>query len=126
KKAQFMLGSAKYEKDNAEDLVLKEVAEDMGHGSSFTSGDGGGVYFGDTNKEVDPYFKGLGPLRKGCTECAACMVGCRHGAKNTLDKNYLWLAENMFGATVLPETIVTKIENVGEEYLIHTESSTSF
>ena len=126
KQAQFMLGSEKYLKDNAEDLVLREVAEDMGYGNSFTSVDGIGVYLGDTNKEVDPYFKGLGPLRKGCTECAACMVGCRHGAKNTLDKNYLWLAENEFGAKVLPETLVTKIENINDEYLIHTESSTSF
>jgi cholesterol oxidase len=125
KKAQFMLGSEKYGKDNAEDLVLKEVAEDMGYGNSYTSVDGVGVYFGDTNKETDPYFKGLGPLRKGCTECAACMTGCRHGAKNTLDKNYLWMAENMFGAEVLPETVVTKIENQNDEYLIHTESSTS-
>lgn len=125
-RAQFMLGSAKYTKDNAEDLVLKEVAEDMGYGDSFKSVDGVGVYFGDTKKEVDPYFKGLGPLRKGCTECAACMTGCRHGAKNTLDKNYLYLAENVFGAKVLPETLVTKIENIEGEYLIHTESSTSF
>jgi len=124
--AQFMLGSAQYKKDNAEDLILKEVAEEMGHGDSYKSVDGVGVYFGDTNKEVDPYFKGLGPLRKGCTECAACMTGCRHGAKNTLDKNYLWLAENVFGAKVLPETLVTKIENINDEYLIHTESSTSF
>ncbi len=125
KRAQFMLGSEKYLKDNAEDLILKEVAEDMGYGNSFTSVDGVGVYLGDTEKEVDPYFKGHGPLRKGCTECAACMVGCRHGAKNTLDKNYLWFAENMFGAKVKPETLVTKIEFVDNEYLIHTERSTS-
>lgn len=124
--AHFMLGSAKYEKDNAEDLVLKEVAEEMGYGSSYKSVDGVGVYFGDTQKEVDPYFKGLGPLRKGCIECAACMVGCRHHAKNTLDKNYLWFAENMFGAQVLPETLVTKIEYINGEYLIHTKCSTSW
>jgi len=125
-RAHFMLGSEKYKKDNAEDLILKEVAEDMGYGNSFTSVDGVGVYLGDTEKEVDPYFKGLGPLRKGCTECAACMVGCRHGAKNTLDKNYLWFAENMFNAKVKAETLVTKIEHIDNEYLIHTESSTSF
>ncbi len=125
-RAHFMLGSEKYKKDNAEDLVLREVAEDMGYGNSFTSVDGVGVYLGDTEKEVDPYFKGLGPLRKGCTECAACMVGCRHGAKNTLDKNYLWFAENMFHAKVEAETLVTKIEFVDNEYLIHTECSTSF
>jgi cholesterol oxidase len=84
-----------------------------------------GVYFGDTTKAVDPYFKGLGPPRKGCTECAGCMVGCRHEAKNTLDKNYLWFAEK-FGAKVLPETLATKIEYKDGLYHIHTQSSTSW
>ncbi|MBL7777575.1 MAG: GMC family oxidoreductase [Chitinophagales bacterium] len=125
KRAQFMLGSTQYTKDNAEDIVLREVAEEMGHGHSFKSVDGVGVYLGDTQKETDPYFKGLGPLRKGCTECAACMTGCRHGAKNTLDKNYLWFAENMFGAKVEAETLVTKIEYSEGEYWVHTQSSTS-
>ena len=41
----------------------------------------------------DPYFGGEGPDRTGCNRCGGCMVGCRHGAKNTLDRNYLWLAE---------------------------------
>ena len=52
------------------------------------------VYFGEPGKTVpDPYFGGEGPDRTGCIECGACMTGCRHGAKNTLDKNYLYLAE---------------------------------
>jgi cholesterol oxidase len=124
-RAKFMLGTTKYEKDNAEDLILKEVAEDMGRGGSYKSVDGVGVYLGDTKNEKDPYFKGLGPMRKGCTECAGCMVGCRFNAKNTLDKNYLWFAENMFGAKVLPETLVTKIEHTDSGYTVHTQSSTS-
>ncbi len=126
KQAQFMLGTAQYEKDNAEDLVLKEVAEEMGYGHTFKSVDGVGVYFGPTEVETDPYFKGLGPKRNGCIECAACMVGCRYNAKNTLDKNYLWFAENMFGAKVAAETLVTKIEHLNGEYIIHTECSTSW
>lgn len=126
KKAKFMLGTTQYEKDNAEDLVLKEVAKDMGYENTYKSVDGVGVYLGDTEKATDPYFKGLGPKRKGCIECAACMTGCRYDAKNTLDKNYLWLAENTFGAKIEAETIVTKIENINREYIIHTESSTSF
>jgi len=125
-KAKFMLGSEKYSKEYEEDRVLKSVAEDMGRGSSYGRVDYVGVYQGDSKKEKDPYFKGLGPLRKGCTECAGCMVGCRYNAKNTLDKNYLWFAENMFGAQVLAETVVTKIENINNEYQIHTESSTSW
>lgn len=125
-RAKFMLGSSKYNKEYEEDRVLKEVAQEMGRGQTYGHVDYVGVYLGDPDKEVDPYFKGLGPVRKGCTECAACMVGCRHNAKNTLDKNYLWFAEKMFGAEILAETLVTKVEHVNGEYLIHTESSTSW
>jgi len=125
-RARFMLGSEKFTKEYEEDRVLKEVAEDMGHGDSYSRVDYVGVYLGDTKNARDPYFKGLGPLRTGCTECAGCMVGCRHGAKNTLDKNYLWFAENMFGAKVSAETRVTKIESLEGEYRIHTERSTSW
>jgi cholesterol oxidase len=125
--ARFMLGSEKYEKENSEDKVLKEVATDMGRGHAFNRVDHVGVYFGNPAIERDPYFNGLGPLRKGCIECAGCMVGCRHNAKNTLDKNYLWLAENIFKATILPETQTTKIEVVdGGGYRIHTRRTTSF
>jgi cholesterol oxidase len=125
-KAKFMLGTTQYKKDNAEDLVLKAVAEDMGYGATYKSVDGVGVYLGPPNQSIDPYFKGLGPLRKGCTECAACMTGCRHGAKNTLVKNYLWFAENVFGAHIVPETLVTKIEYIQGQYYVHTRSSTSW
>jgi cholesterol oxidase len=125
-KAKFMLGTTQYQKDNPEDLVLKEVAEEMGYGATYKSVDGVGVYLGAPNKPTDPYFNGLGPKRKGCTECAACMTGCRHGAKNTLDKNYLWLAEHVFGANIEAETLVTKIEHINGEYLIHTQTSTSW
>ncbi len=125
-KAKFMLGSEKYQKEYEEDKILKSVAEDMGQGASYDRVDYVGVYLGDSKKETDPYFKGLGPLRKGCIECAGCMVGCRHNAKNTLDKNYLWFAEQLFGATVLAETLVTKIERINNEYHIHTERSTTW
>ena len=125
-KAKFMLGSEKFTKEYEEDKILKSVADDMGQGASYDRVDYVGVYLGDTKKEKDPYFKGLGPLRRGCIECAGCMVGCRHNAKNTLDKNYLWFAENMFGAKVQAETLVTKIEYVNNEYHIHTEQSTAW
>lgn len=123
--ARFMLGSEKYKKENAEDLVLKEIAEEMGRGHTYGRVDHVGVYLGDPKKEVDPYFKGLGPKRKGCIECAGCMVGCRYEAKNTLDKNYLWFAENLFGATVLAETETIRIEVQAEHtYKIQTKQST--
>jgi len=71
-------------------------------------------------------FDGLGPKRKGCIECAGCMVGCRYNAKNTLDKNYLWFAENLFGAKILAETLVEKIIPTVSGYKIQTKSSTGF
>jgi cholesterol oxidase len=126
-KARFMLGSEKYQKENAEDHVLKQVAEEMGRGHTYGRVDHVGVYLGDPKMEVDPYFKGLGPKRKGCIECAGCMVGCRYEAKNTLDKNYLWFAENLFNAIILAETETTKIEVLSDHtYKIHTQSSTGF
>ncbi|WKZ61186.1 MAG: GMC oxidoreductase [Cyclobacteriaceae bacterium] len=125
--ARFMLGSEKYKKENAEDLVLKEIAEEMGRGHTYDRVDHVGVYLGDPKKEIDPYFKGLGPKRKGCIECAGCMVGCRYEAKNTLDKNYLWFAENLFGATVLAETETIRIEvQEDQTYKILTRTSTGF
>jgi cholesterol oxidase len=126
-KARFMLGSQQYEKENAEDEVLREVAQDMNRVHTYSRVQSVGVYLGDPGKETDPYFKGLGPMRKGCLECAGCMVGCRHNAKNTLDKNYLWFAEKFFGATVLAETEVLKIEVLPDStYRITTKSSTRF
>jgi cholesterol oxidase len=69
-----------------------------------------GIFFGTPDKTVpDPYFDGKGPDRTGCTFCGSCMVGCPVGAKNTLDKNYLYLAEGL-GVDILPETLVTGVQ----------------
>lgn len=122
--ARFMLGSTRNAQLHEEDHLLREVAAEMGREHTFDSVDVG-VYFGDTQEAKDPYFGGLGPPRKGCIECAACMVGCRHEAKNTLDKNYLWFARK-FGARLFAETLVTKIEFKDGLYYVHTQSSTSW
>jgi cholesterol oxidase len=42
-----------------------------------------------------------------CVHCGDCVIGCAHGAKKTLDKNYLAMAE---GATIKPLSMVTHIE----------------
>jgi cholesterol oxidase len=122
--ARKMLGTKKLTQLNEEDHLLKEVAADMGKEGSF-SGVNVGVYFGDPETETDPYFNGEGPLRSGCRECAACMIGCRYNAKNTLDKNYLYFAEKS-GADILDSTLATKIEFDGNTYCVHTRSSTSW
>lgn len=119
-RAKFMLGSTRYHREHPEDDALKSVAEDLGRAHTYGRVDYVGVYLGDTRAEKDPYFNGLGPARKGCIECAGCMVGCRHNAKNTLDKNYLWLAEKQFGAEIVAETEAVKIEydNQKKEYTV--------
>ncbi len=90
------------------DEVMQKVAADMGVADSFHPTPVG-VFFGKPGVEVpDPFFGGAGPRRTGCTECGSCMTGCRVGAKNTLVKNYLYLAEK-HGAKVLPLTTVTAV-----------------
>ncbi len=123
-KARFMLGVVRNPKFYEADNVLREIAKDMGKESSF-QGVNVGVYYGDTKKFTDPYFKGLGPERLGCIECAECMAGCRHHAKNTLDKNYLWFAQK-FGTEIFAETLVEKVEFINGIYHIHTVKSTAW
>jgi cholesterol oxidase len=118
--ARKILGSTPYTDFHEEDLALKRVATEMGRESTFEGVDVG-VYLGSPEVETDPYFKGLGPLRKGCTGCAGCMTGCRENAKNTLDKNYLFFAEKN-GAMVLPETKSVKIGYADTIYSVHCNS----
>jgi len=106
--AQRMLGVVEAPRVYNTDLVLKEVAEELGQGHTFKPARVA-VYFGQPGKAVpDPYFGGDGPERAGCTHCGACMIGCRVGAKNTLDKNYLYFAEKR-GVRVIPEHKVVEL-----------------
>ncbi len=117
--AQRMLGVRLNPTMTPSDVHLKAAAEKMGVGDSFHMAPVG-VFFGDgkdaegkaqakPGQEVaDPYFGGAGPARRACTECGECMTGCRHGAKNTLNENYLYLAEKA-GAVVHPMTTVVSI-----------------
>jgi cholesterol oxidase len=103
-----MLGAIPSEVIVETDRMLKKVADDMGRGHTFHRATVG-VYFGESGvKKSDPYFGGEGPERTGCTLCGGCMVGCRYGAKNTLDKNYLYLAERR-GTQVFPESRVVDV-----------------
>ncbi|MDT0382789.1 cholesterol oxidase, partial [Streptomyces sp. DSM 42041] len=112
--AQRMLGVVKNPTFTDADRIVKEVADDMGCGDTFVATPVG-VFFGPDGDKApgktvpDPYFGGAGPARTGCIECGQCMTGCRHGAKNTLVKNYLGLAEKA-GVQVHSMTTVTSFQ----------------
>jgi cholesterol oxidase len=123
-RASFMLGRKKYSKLGFEDKILEEVSKEMNAHDTFDTVHVG-VNIDGSEQESDPYFNGLGPLRKGCIECAGCMVGCRENAKNTLDRNYLWFAEKM-GSEILPGTKAERISYRDNLYHIETKRITSF
>jgi cholesterol oxidase len=117
-----MLGATRYPGETPADRILKQVASDLGRPEHHQPTDVA-VFFGKPGVEVDdPYFGGKGPKRVGCTECGACMTGCRVGAKNTLDQNYLYLAERL-GVTILPETEVCAVRPAAEGYTVETRGS---
>ncbi|TDE32952.1 GMC family oxidoreductase [Actinomadura sp. 6K520] len=107
--AKRMLGVVQNTTTTPADAVMRKVADRMGAGDTFVKTPVG-VYFGRGAgiESADPYFGGTGPRRRGCMECGECMVGCRHGAKNMLTENYLYLAEKA-GARVMPLSRVTAV-----------------
>jgi cholesterol oxidase len=124
--ARRMLGVETNPYFSPSDKAMKEVAEEMGVGHTFTLAPLG-IYFGKGEgvKSEDPYFGGVGPARSGCTNCGECMTGCRHNAKNTLPKNYLGLAEKI-GAQVFPLTTVTKVEESSGLWTITARSTKGY
>jgi cholesterol oxidase len=105
---------------------MQEVANEMGVGETFTLAPLG-IYFGEKEgvENPDPYFGGDGPKRKSCINCGECMTGCRHNAKNTLVKNYLYLAEKQ-GVEVRPLTTVTELIEQNGLWSINVRKSTSW
>ncbi len=115
--AREMLGATENPQLTSADLVLKELAADMGLESAFKASTVG-IFFGDKDRPgqivSDPFFGGEGPSRAGCVQCGRCMLGCPNNAKNSLDKNYLYLAEKL-GAEVLAETEVEDVLPTGNQ-----------
>jgi cholesterol oxidase len=111
--ASRMLGVVTNPCDGPVEQIMRQSADDLGVGDTFRKTPVG-VFFGKPGERVaDPYFGGVGPERTGCTQCGNCMVGCRVGAKNTLVKNYLALAERL-GATIEPLRTVVAVEPIDE------------
>ncbi len=124
--AKRMLGATPSRFLGQGDHTLREVASELGVADTFHQPEVA-VYFGEPGRSVtDPFFDGEGPPRTGCTYCGGCMVGCNVGAKNTLDKNYLYLAEKL-GVQVLPLTTVTGLAaDPRGGYLVHSQRTGSW
>lgn len=132
--AKRMLGVAENPRLGPADQVLLQIAGELGQGDSFRPVPVG-TFFGQVGEEgrevPDPYFGGDGPARRGCQHCGACMVGCRHNAKNTLPKNYLYFAER-YGAEIIPEMTVRDIRPLrgvqadGARYQVHYRRTTGW
>jgi cholesterol oxidase len=120
--AKKMLGVVTNPSMTKSDIEMKRLAEQFSKADTFHMTPVG-VFFGRDGKQepgttvADPFFGGVGPDRTGCIECGECMTGCRHGAKNTLNTNYLALAERA-GAEVHPLTTVTGVRSVGDGYAV--------
>jgi cholesterol oxidase len=110
--AQRMLGVVQNPHDDPADQLLRELGEELGVGDTYKKTPVG-IFFGEPGISVaDPFFGGDGPDRTGCRLCGRCMVGCPHGAKNTLVKNYLYFAER-HGAQVMAERTVIDVRPLG-------------
>lgn len=110
--AERMLGAVDNPLMSPADEAMRQVAEKMGVGGTFRLAPVG-VFFGPPGTApgaslADPYFSGAGPVRRACLHCGECMTGCRHGAKNTLVENYLYLAQGK-GAAIAPMTTVDRL-----------------
>jgi cholesterol oxidase len=113
-RAKTMLGATAHPYMSRSDKVMQTLATEMGNPDGFQKTDVA-VYFGKVGETVpDPYFGGKGPDRTGCNLCGGCMLGCRYNAKNTLDKNYLHLAQQL-GCRIMAETTVYDVRPHGTD-----------
>lgn len=118
--AARMLGRATTPDHGVMDDYLQRTAEALGAGDTFGPTPNA-IYFGAEGQagetHPDPYFGGDGPPRKACTRCGRCLTGCPEGSKNSLDRNYLYLAERL-GVEVRERHQVRRIEPQGDGYRI--------
>ncbi|MBP7273936.1 MAG: GMC family oxidoreductase, partial [Saprospiraceae bacterium] len=126
--AKKMLCATEHPYMSKSDKVMQTLANEIGKPQAFEKTDVA-VYFCKAGETVDdPYFGGLGPNRTGCTLCGGCMLGCRYNAKNTLDKNYLHLAQQ-HSCTIQAEAEVYDVQPINADgsagYLVKIKDSLS-
>ncbi|MCT4698810.1 GMC oxidoreductase [Tenacibaculum haliotis] len=125
KEALRMLGATRNPKLFDGDNGLKDIASELNIKNKFNATNVA-VYFGEENvTKKDPFFNGEGPERTGCNFCGACMTGCRNNSKNTLDKNYLYLAQKL-GAEIISENEVYDVKPSDDGYEVFIKTSTKF
>jgi cholesterol oxidase len=127
--AKHMLGAAKNPYLRKGDRALQELARQIGKEDHFEATNVS-VYFGKPGVTVpDPYFGGKGPDRTGCIQCGGCMLGCRYNSKNTTDRNYLYLAQQL-GVEIIAESEVFDVKPLSEDgsagYEVHYRDSLSY
>jgi cholesterol oxidase len=111
--AKRMLGVVTNPRQTKQDSLLETAAERMGASDTFGPVESA-IYFGEIGvTKPDPYFDGQGPERSGCRFCGGCLTGCEFGSKNSLDRNYLYLAERR-GVKIIAERKASRIEPLPE------------
>lgn len=107
--------------------LMKKAATALGLGDKFMDPPLA-ITFSDTwpvnpadpyaDKESLSFTNQYGRQQGSCNHCGFCCSGCQYLAKNTLDLNYLAIAEDN-GATILPLHQVSHIEKLTEGYAVH-------
>jgi cholesterol oxidase len=92
---------------------MKEVADKLGRGGQFCYPN----IAVDFSAPAVAHRNKFGAEQSGCTYCGECDIGCNVLAKNTLDLNYLALAEQR-GADVAPLSEAVRIERDGAAWRV--------
>jgi len=95
--------------------LMRDVAGHLDRAAQFCYPDLA-INFGDTTHLTPNKF---GVPQRGCNHCGECDIGCNQRAKNTLDMNYLPIAESSQRVDVSTRCEVVKIERAGKQYRVH-------
>lgn len=107
--------------------LMEEAAAAIGAGNRFQLLDLAVTFDTNWNPDKTPPGDPAGSVTRlnrhgvqqgNCIHCGNCDIGCPVGAKNTLDLNYLALAERA-GAEIHPLTLVSHVSSAGDRWRVH-------